>query len=692
VTKSSRWRVKHIAVLCFMVLGAWWALKHFFTSNVHSETHVERPTVVWAPKLNKELKAHGAQPAGVFGSVHSSDGVVIAGASVCTSCGFPQCGSPGPAEILCVSTDQQGRYELNVLSSGRYRLFASAPRYQTALANYGVDREQLFVIDAAKHYEVDFVLEEGGARVSGIVVDAMGGPIADTVITASAQNSTRIVGGTARSDDQGRFELFVEPGPLILRARAPGYAWRYHSVTAPDESVELVLAPASQLSGLVVSAVDGAPVPDVEVRATKIIAAVLTPGDGAATSDSEGRFNIDGLSEGDYDVTAHSPQWYGRIPDKVRLRLAESVSSLRLEVRPGVSVKGEVTVEPRSEPCTGGIAALSALPGSAGSAFRATAPINANGQVRFQAIPSGDFRVQIQCMNYPSSNEFPVLKVLAKDIEGLKWSVKRGLSITGRVVDGAGRALAGKVVFARPVNEINTGGVFGPGGISTDENGRFLITGLSANTYRVAVQDDQATAQTVSLIDGSEPSSVTLVVRASATIRIRVSSASPINAALQVQAMNGMNIWQAQRTDTDRYQLRTLPAGSYNVYVSDGRNTPLTQTVELHDGETLDVSFTLPTRLATLRGRLVDEHRNPLADVWLRVTPSETLPLTTDSPPGATVLTDADGRFSIPNLSSADVYDVIAVRGQKETVLQRGVIADKPLILVLSSASDPGSS
>lgn len=61
-----------------------------------------------------------------------------------------------------------------------------------------------------------------------------------------------------------RKAAFLQPlprGMVMIRADAPGYAPALARRTAPSRDIELALAPASKVSGTVIDAVSGEPVP-----------------------------------------------------------------------------------------------------------------------------------------------------------------------------------------------------------------------------------------------------------------------------------------------------------------------------------------------------------------------------------------------------------------------------------------------
>ncbi|HVS66820.1 MAG TPA: carboxypeptidase regulatory-like domain-containing protein [Thermoanaerobaculia bacterium] len=108
--------------------------------------------------------------------------------------------------------------------------------------------------------------------LEGIVRDVEGHPIEGVAVAWREPGWRRTPeGGAARSDEDGRFQLWGLPfgHRLIIRATSPGFETRYGEVVAPPrrgtpETIELVLERAAWITGRLVDA-DGVPVAGCEV-------------------------------------------------------------------------------------------------------------------------------------------------------------------------------------------------------------------------------------------------------------------------------------------------------------------------------------------------------------------------------------------------------------------------------------------
>src|SRR5262249_40465475 len=101
------------------------------------------------------------------------------------------------------------------------------------------------------------------------------------------------------------------------------------------------------------------------------------------------------------------------------------------------------------------------------------------GAVAFEALPPGDYRVQV-IGSGRVSERYPDVHVGTEDIEDLLWRLRAGRSIKGTVGYGTGEAAAHIEVRATQQH----GGRHG--WASTDREGRFEIAGLEAGEYTIS--------------------------------------------------------------------------------------------------------------------------------------------------------------------------------------------------------------
>ncbi|WP_428264480.1 carboxypeptidase regulatory-like domain-containing protein [Haliangium sp.] len=230
----------------------------------------------------------------------------VAGARVVARSDAP--GSP----IEAVSAGDGG-FELEAVPPGRLVIeaaaegyAASAPVVVTLAGDPGAQMRGVTVRLGRPVAVVGRVVDEHGAGVSGATVRARR-PLS---ALAAAQVET---------DGDGGFTLTgLGPGPLVVRADAPGYApGRLSGIEAPATGVELVLGAGAILTGTVRG--DGRVLGHMRVTLTRRAGLAGTgsgagpgAGDGFYTAarqflSGDGRYRFDDLPSGRYEVTASAP-------------------------------------------------------------------------------------------------------------------------------------------------------------------------------------------------------------------------------------------------------------------------------------------------------------------------------------------------------------------------------------------------
>jgi hypothetical protein len=289
-------------------------------------------------------------PASLAGSVRAKKGEPIAGARVCASdLALEAMSAPAPT---CVDTDEKGAYRVAGLAPGGYALTAEAKGFIPSAE----DGKRIVLGSGESKSGIDILLEEGGAKLAGIVLDATGGPIPGaTVRVTRVTPPARSLG--VISDRDGRFALWVTPGPITIVGEAFGYASARLLRTAPSSAVVLTLTPGSNISGDVVTTSDETPVANVVVRAVPA-GGWASPMHPSGTSNADGAFTVHGLEPGEYSLVAEGVGWRGASSSPLAIGLAESLDHVRLHVSPAVFVSGKVVLRSSGEPCQQGSVTL----------------------------------------------------------------------------------------------------------------------------------------------------------------------------------------------------------------------------------------------------------------------------------------------------------------------------------------------
>ncbi|MCU0862488.1 MAG: sigma-70 family RNA polymerase sigma factor [Planctomycetes bacterium] len=197
------------------------------------------------------------------------------------------------------------------------------------------------------------------------------------------------------------------------------------------------------------------------------------------TTDAQGRFRVDELPAGERFVVASLPEF---APAIVRVTTStDEPETVALQLRTGVTLTGRVT-NADGEPIVDTIVTASA--GRAVVGMRSPwgdhrlTRTDTDGRYRLPAIVPGEITARMQ-----GTPEL-LRELAAADGEVLVWDVTREPErvITGRIVDSEDRPLVGWTVHATSLAD-----QFLPVPRDTDTAGRFRITGLRDDSYRLVV-------------------------------------------------------------------------------------------------------------------------------------------------------------------------------------------------------------
>lgn len=207
-----------------------------------------------------------------------------------------------PPEPYSATTDEGGRFLLEVGEPGRYVLTAGGDSYIEA-------RLEVDAPDTALH-----VVLRGGATLEGTVVDATGAPLEQVQLTVRLGTEAQEL--ETLTDEHGAFSIGgVPPGTHVLHAKLDLGAFLHtasRTVTVRGtETVDasLRMDTGKSVSGIVVDG-DGRPVPDAEVSAWSLREQSgeeqgMQPS--TATTGADGRFTVRHLPEGACSLLASKP-------------------------------------------------------------------------------------------------------------------------------------------------------------------------------------------------------------------------------------------------------------------------------------------------------------------------------------------------------------------------------------------------
>jgi protocatechuate 3,4-dioxygenase beta subunit len=218
-----------------------------------------------------------------------------------------------------IESDATGAWEVPMVAAGTYVMRATSK-------TYGSDADVTVELDGTRPHR-DVVLKVAvAAQIVGTVVDATGAPVAGATVIAGREAADTF---QAATDASGRFELLGVPGGgydvLAHTGRDASPVMRVNVALNERVDVRLITQPAG-IGGVVVDS-SGAPIAEAHVQAmpTGGLSPAAFSND---TTDAQGRFDLGGLAQGEYMVSAtHADQ------DNERLGDGERVTTGRRDVK-----------------------------------------------------------------------------------------------------------------------------------------------------------------------------------------------------------------------------------------------------------------------------------------------------------------------------------------------------------------------
>lgn len=684
--QSMRWRWWLVLAVPAVLTCVTMALSR--DQSVRAATSMRRVKSEHALRWKLPWSLPAARETAIRGRIVAHGRTALAGARVCAVCAGCNILASSPGR--CALSEASGDFSLLDVPEGEFVVSAAHPDYQMASARGGKP------IAVRAGQSVDGLLIElvrASPTLSGIVLDATGGPITEATVQVANTAETVHPFVQLTTDEEGRFAVALPEGPVAIRAEAPGYAPGLIYRTVPSTDARLALTPGGVIEGTVVHAVTGERVPGVTVSAIGTSSATLVS---PVVTDDDGAFCVSGLEPGQYALVAEGDRHHGSVGRTLALGLADHVKNVVIRVQPGVLISGRVLIGDGEKPCAGGRVRIApsdpfALAGRAVPADPSRRPdmnlpsvegvIQRSGEVRLRGVPAGRYEVALECDEHVYEDGPVVLNVGEQDF-AVTWRVRNGLGLSVQVHDE----------FLNPVPRANLMLEFPPAGssgnvfvgLAVDERGQATVGGALYPGRYVVHADEAFGAEptAVELREGDGTKTVSVVLPGAAAIRVKVRDArgnpiDDVDVAAYVQHMPGdpSSTEAAARGVAHRavpmgsgeFVIRPLPAGDYKVTVWDGVNPPLNargatgQVVSLRRGEQAAVEAVRDCQ-AQLSGVVVDDLGDPVANAWVSAAFSGrgerepgTLSISSEL---SRILTDQDGQFALVGLCASASYDV----------------------------------
>ncbi len=544
-------------------------------------------------------------------------------------------------------------------------LFTSVPagtaRVHAAGAGWVSRDAETVAIHAGAETVVHLRLAKAVSLSGLVTATADGLPVAGAEVTAYAGGSLpgaillvdRAPYGTSTTDARGRFVVpAVSAGAIVtLRCRAEGYRVTEVAARAIEgEEVRIALAMGGSVRGVVTG-------PTGPVAGARVVVAPTEDGnepdpeaEGAvtATTDAKGHFLADGLpldealaAQADAEAWAASEVVAG-----IRLDLTRPRREIALRLRAPASVHVRV-LGPDGTPviataAIGGAPFFSGLNAAEGETDR-------EGRLLLDLLDPGSTLVVVESPGFLRWSER--LTLAEGEARDLTVALEAGVLIEGVVVDDRGVPVAAATVFAPTRRALDPEA-------TTDADGRFVLAGLtSGKTYELRVIADahvgvssdpvQAPAEGVRIVARREG-------RVRAHLVLPAGFPTPATQIVEVVKDDGSLCveapWKEGRVD------RALAPGSHRVQLSADGLQPSEHSVTIRPGETVDLGAVHLERARYWHGVVVDEQGAPIERATVMVLPHI----------DEAVLTDAEGRFSLPDPGSLPQRLAVKAEGYRD--------------------------
>ena len=276
-----------------------------------------------------------------------------------------------------------------------------------------------------------------------VVLDPSGEPVLGAYVAVSTGREAIPRPHSGRTDGRGRMRLERLPSPpWDVVVQAHGLAPKRFERIVGGEPLEVRLAPGAVLSGVVKDGMTGEPVAGATVSAPGGFLGpavdVWDPDAGrvSARSDARGRFRLEGVGQGPTTVTAAAPG-VGRA---IRMNVSPGGPEVELFLMPSATISGIVRDE-SGRPVKGAL--VRAQPEGLDVYVPPTERTDAAGRFAFGGLEAGSY--VLVAREGPWSPAVQPVGVEARGEATAELTLREGGFLTGRLVDGAGRAAAGRV-------------------------------------------------------------------------------------------------------------------------------------------------------------------------------------------------------------------------------------------------------
>lgn len=580
------------------------------------------------------------------------------------------------AEVVANTEDHQTQERVFTEPDGSFEITGLSPthtlRVQATSSRDDTDKYESDVLGPIELLDagVDgLVLELRHARnrrMAGVVVGPDGQPVAKAGILANPQDF-RHFGNNATADEEGRFSIAgLAAGNYRIGLARPGQSmWKVagnspiYTISADsdltDQRVVFGDLGALSISGTIRD-VNGTPLTGALLEATGALGMVQSE----QASDANGRYHIEGLSPGDYRLTAHHPEYTiqeilgvaaGSMDADFVLEARGAIEGTVVDAQSGMPLpKFKIGTQTRvgSENDSYYLGSLDEKFGGETGAFR-LARLHAAQNLLTVTAP-GHKPEHLQIAVEPG-----------KTTTGVVIRLEPGRVVHGTVVNAQGKPVGGALVYLGE-RLPHSSDLERMALARTPQEGHFTLDTVPADTDSITVYHPDYAVQTVPL-SGLPSEEVRVVLEGGGSLSglVRIGGAPVANAdvALDYTSLQYPLTVNALTSPDGRYEFLHTQAGEAMLRVTiypertSGATRSIARTITVQTDTNLDIDFAALD--ASLEG-VITAHGVPAGEGWVALECGDA-----ENPEYIRTRTDDNGAYVLESVPSGPASLIVAV-------------------------------